>query len=197
MEGIDPEEYAVQMGLKTPQQVMDEAKAKREEKERLEELNRTSPYRVFPPGMDETGNRSSNVERSGSRDLTLSHWSRPIGTGEHAKTDNVRVFDGDMMVVCNRCKLVVIFMEASADENRSVTFTKKLAESVKHDAVAMRIIHAKNDKRGAYGILHLQVWLNGVGAPKIDKRNVPVQDWQILVENIVIKHELNHCGKAR
>jgi len=187
----------VKIGALTPEQAIEEHRRNYviPQKRMHKQLN--TPYRGIPPKMDDTGSRGSNKERTNRRDLTVNHWARPIGTGEHAKTDNVRFIDGDLMEVHSVCSRVIVFLEASTDPERAVTFTKKLAESVTHTAYAMRVIHSKNDKSGIHGISHLTLWRNGVGAPIIDRKDVSVEDWQLLMENILIEHELKECAKLR
>ena len=192
-EGLAELEEALR--AKSPAELIAEARAREEEKKELEERNKIAIYRIIPPAMDSTGSRSSNVERTGRRDLTVNTWARPIGTGYGAKTDKVRFIDGDLMMTCQDCKRVIVFCEASADPDRAVTFTKKLAESVTHEAYAVKIIHAKNDSKGLEGIKHLQVWLNGKGAPMLDVRDLPVAKWQLMMENIMVKHLREECGR--
>lgn len=185
----------VQLGGLTPEQVIEAHRQRFIIPQRQQQIQDTTPYRGIPPKMEDTGSRDSNVERTGRRDLTVNHWARAIGTGEHAKTDNVRFIDGDLMEIHNTCKRVIVFLEASTDPERAVTFTKKLAESVSHTAYAMRVIHSKSDKAGVRGISHLTIWKNGIGVPILDKKDVPVSEWQLLMENLIIEHERTECAK--
>ncbi len=182
----------VQLGCMTVEQKIAQHHEEVVMEAKRKHIQNNTPYRAYPPKMNDTGSRSSNVERTDRRDKTLSHWSRPVGTGEHAKTDNIRTIDGDMLFVCNKCKNTVVICEASADPSRAVTFTKQLAKSIAHKTWAMRIIHAKNDSAGVHGILHLQVWTNGETLLH-DVKNLPVGKWQVLVENLMIEHERNGC----
>ncbi len=189
------ESLDVKLGGLTPEQVIEEHRQRYIIPERQRIKQETTPYRGIPPKMNDTGSRASNVERTGSRDLTVNHWARAVGTGEHAKTDHVRFFDSDLFEVCDLCKRVVVAVESSKDPDRAVTYTKKLAESMTHTVYAMRVIHAKSDKAGTRGILHLQMWRNGVGAPIIDRKNVPVGQWQVLMENLLIEHIRTECRR--
>lgn len=193
---LTPEEAAqtleVQIGCMTVEQKIAQHHEEVVLEAKRKHMQENTPYRAYPPKMDDRGSRTSNVERTNVRDKTLSHWSRPVGTGEHAKTDNIRTIDGDMLFVCNRCKNTVVICEASADPNRAVTFTRQLARSIRHTAYAMRIIHAKNDASGVRGILHLQVWENGDRLMH-DVKDLPVGKWQVLVENLMIEHERKGC----
>lgn len=172
-------------------------KAQRALEIKQKEIQANTIYRGIPPKMNDIGSRTSNRERTSSRDLTVSKWARPIGTGKNAKTDKVRFIDGDLMEIHDTCKRVIVFLEASKDPERAVTYTKKLAESVSHTAYAMRIIHAAKDPEGLKGILHLTVWKNGIGVPICNKKNITVGEWQCMMENLIIHHEKTECAKYR
>jgi hypothetical protein len=156
-----------------------------------------TPYRGFPPVMGETGSRTSNVERTGKRDNTLSAWFRPIGTGEYAKTDTVRAVDSDMRSTCDKCYSAIVLCEASADDTRSANYTRKLANQITtHTTYAVRIIHSKNDLSGSAGIRHLQVWKNG-HTLIMDLKNIEVGAFQVWVENKHIEHLRSDCKGNR
>lgn len=160
-------------------------------------IHENTPYRAYPPVMGETGSRTSNVERTGRRDNTLSAWFRPIGTGEYAKTDTVRAVDSDMRSTCDKCYSAIVLCEASADPNRSANYTRKLANQITtHTTYAVRIIHKKNDSAGVGGILHIQVWKNGHTLIE-DRKNVPVGNFQVWVENMHIEHLKKDCKGNR
>lgn len=185
----------VQLGGLTPEQVMENHRQRYILPERQRQKQANTPYRGIPPKMDDTGSRASNVERTGSRDLTVNAWARAVGTGEHAKTDQVRFFDSDLFEVCNLCKRVIVACESSKDPDRAITYTKKLAESMTHTVYAMRVIHYASDKAGTRGIKHLTIWKNGTGAPILDKKEFPVGEWQVLMENLLIEHIRTECSR--
>lgn len=185
----------VQLGGLTPEEVMEAHRQQYIIPQKQKHIQDTSPYRGIPPKMNDTGSRASNKERTNSRDLTVNHWARAVGTGEHAKTDNVRFFDADLMEVCHLCKRVVVFLEASKDEGRAPTYTKKLAESVTHTAYAMLVIHHASDKAGTKGIKRMTLWRNGIGAPLRDEKQMNVGEWQVLMENLLIEHIRTECSR--
>lgn len=148
-------------------------------------------YRIKGPTTDSGIARSSNRERSGYRDLTLSKIARPIGEGADKVTDSARFIDGDLMGICSKCAKVVVFCEGSADPNKKIRFTSQLANTVSHEAWAVKVIHQANDASAP--LVELLIVENGT-QEVYRNWEVSVQTFQVLVENLIKWHSMNDCS---
>lgn len=79
--------------------------------------------------------RASNIERTGTRDLTFSTFVRHL--------PGVRHIDIDMVQVCPRCAACEVVAECSSSATKSTTYLRGIAERMR--CVALYVRHEPHD----------------------------------------------------
>jgi hypothetical protein len=156
---------------------------------------RDSPTEKPKPFYKHTRKNSSNFERTGKRDQTVSIAARWIGDRPNALAEGIRHIDGDLEQVCTDCWKVYVFIEASADSTKKAFITRGKAEDTKHKSWAIRLIHHPHDINLEKPIKSIQVWDNGrdlVG----EKKNYSWEEFHALMEKLQLLHkDRNGCSK--
>lgn len=134
-----------------------------------------------PAGWLLTGG-PSNVERTGTRDLTLSRALRLV--------PDVRHVDIDMIQYCPKCRKVEVVVEASADPRKASDIARRVGKQL--TATTVLIIHRYNDDDREHPVI-VSTW-TFAGLKVLDKREMSWTEYLQLMHDFHTYH-LEECPK--
>jgi hypothetical protein len=118
----------------------------------------------------------SNVERTGTRDLTLSRALRKI--------PDVRHIDIDMLQYCPLCRKIEVVVEASADPRKASDLARRVGKQLTANTVL--IIHRYNDDDQQYPVI-VSTW-TPTGLKVYDKREMSWDEYLQLMHDFHTYH---------